>query len=44
MYEKITNLSVRNAYLCIGNTAFVVFVGLIGCSGIDIVREISDSI
>jgi len=44
VYEKIRVLSVLIEYLCIGNIACVVFVGLVGCAGIDIVREISDSI
>jgi hypothetical protein len=43
-YEKIRALSVRSEYLCIGNIECIVFVGLIGCTGIYIVREISDSV
>ena len=44
MYEKIRVLSVRGEYLCIGNIACFVFVGIISCTGIDVVREVSDSI
>jgi hypothetical protein len=44
VYEKIRTLSVCSGYMCIGNIACIVFVGLIGCTGIDIVREISDRI
>jgi len=44
VYEKIRSLSVLIEYLCIGNIACIVFVCLIGCTGIDIVWEISDSI
>jgi hypothetical protein len=44
VYEKIRTLSVRGEYLCIGNTACIVFVVLIVCTGMDIVREICDSI
>ena len=43
MYEKIRLLSIRGEYLCIGNIVCIVFVGIISCTGLDIVREISDS-
>jgi hypothetical protein len=44
VYEKIRALSVCSEYLCIGNIACIVLVGLICCTGIDIVRKISDTI
>ena len=44
MCEKRRALSFPSDYLCVGITACVVFVGLIGCTGVEIVRELSDSI
>ena len=44
MYENIRILSVRSECLYIGNSGCAAFVVLIGWSGIDIVREICDSI
>ena len=41
VFEKIRALSVRSDHLCIGNTARIMFVGIIGCTGIDHMREIS---